>query len=293
MVTTQQIASEYDLGNPHDIDIAITGYGSKVKKGPDLIQWAKNAKFLAQIEQGAVVCSASDFDILEHPHPEVCYLTTAGKPRLVFAKILTEYFTPSTDIDVINDVERHRKNPNLKIADNVFIAEGVEIGDGTVIHSGVVIHTNTRIGQSCVLKANCSIATEGLGLELDRETDLLFKFPQLGGVVLGDHVEVGPSSTIRRSALDHTIIHRGTKLGSMVNIGHNCQVGENNIFTCNIIMSGSSRVGDQCFIGVGVLIREGLSVGSDVTLGMGAILTKDVPDGETWVGNPAKPLKNI
>ncbi len=288
MLTSSEIAEKFDLKNPLQRHASIEGYGSRFKKGSKLISWAKNPMFLSQVQEGTVVCSHQDFISLEKPHDKVCYLTTTGKQRLVFAKILKEYFTPDISVDIINDVDRHRKDPTLRIADNVFIAQGVAIGEGTIIHSGVVIHSNTQIGKHCVLKANSSIATEGLGLELDPESNLLFKFPQLGGVVLGDFVELGPSSTIRRSALDDTIIGDGCKIGALTNIGHNTIIGKNCIFACNNITSGSSKVGDNVFFGVGSIIKVGVSIGSDVTLGMGAVVTKDVPKGETWVGNPAR-----
>ncbi len=290
MLSTNQIAEQFNLDNPNNLNIEIKGYGSKLKKGSQLISWAKNVDYLSLVTEGAVICHQEDFATLEDVSTSVCYLTTHDKQRLVFAKVLQEYFTPNSEVDIINDVENHRKNTKLLIADNVFIAKGVTIGDGTVIHSGVVIHANTVIGKNCVLKANSSIATEGLGLEMDPETKLLFKFPQLGGVIIEDHVELGPSSTIRRSALDNTVIGRGTKIGALTNIGHNCVIGQNCIFACNNITSGSSVVGDNVFFGVGAIIKVGVSIGSNVTLGMGANVTKDVPDGEVWVGNPAKKL---
>ncbi len=290
MLSSYQIAQDFNLNNPQDLDLEVSGYGSKLKKGAKLISWAKNADFLSQVSQGTVVCKEYDFNSLSSPRAELCYLTTESNPRLLFAKILSKYFTPPVTQDIKNDVERHRQNPGLQIADNVFIAENVTIGDGTIIHSGVVIHAHTSIGINCVLKANASIATEGLGLELDPETQLLTKFPQLGGVILEDYVEIGPSSTIRRSALDDTIIGRGTKIGALCNIGHNTIIGQNCIFACNNITSGSSVVGDEVFLGVGAMIKVGVTIGSKVTLGMGAIVTKNVPDNETWVGNPARKI---
>jgi len=143
-----------------------------------------------------------------------------------------------------------------------------------------------------VIKTHVSLGTEGLGLELDKETDEFVKFPQLGGVILEDNVEIGPTSTVRRSALDDTIIMSGTKIGSLVNVGHNCIIGRNCILTCQIVTSGSSVIGNNVFMGVNSVVKNGVNIGNDVTIGQGAVVTKHVPDGKTFVGNPAEDIED-
>ena len=288
-ISASDIAQEFDLTLKGNSNAQVTDFGSLYKKGETCIQWAKNETYLAAIDQGTVVCNNKDYAQIT-ARPEVCYLCTDKSQRLVFAKILTQYFSADPDLLFVNCVEDHRKNPTLRIAENVFIGANVSIGDGTIIHPNVVIYSNTKIGANCIIKTHVSIGTEGLGLEMDKETNTYFSFPQIGGVVMHDNVVIGPTSTIRRSALDDTIVGAGTQIGSMVNIGHNCIIGENCILTCNIVTSGSSKIGNNVFVGVGSMLRQGVKVGNDVTLGQGAVVTKNVPDTETWIGCPAQPI---
>jgi UDP-3-O-[3-hydroxymyristoyl] glucosamine N-acyltransferase len=130
-----------------------------------------------------------------------------------------------------------------------------------------------------------------LSHDYDPETDLYFKLPQIGGVIVEDFVEIGPNSTVRRSALDNTIIGRGTRIGSLCNIGHNVIIGKNCTFISHVIAGGSSIFGENVFVGMGASVKNGLTIGSNSTIGQGAIVVKNVPEHETWVGNPAKKIK--
>ena len=165
------------------------------------------------------------------------------------------------------------------------------MGEGCIIHDNVSIYPNTVIGKKCVIKSFASIGTEGLGQEFDSSINSYVKFPQVGGVQIGDDVEIGPYSTIRRSALGSTTVNHGTKIGSYCNIGHNCDIGKNCLLTSNVIIAGSSSIEDNVFMGIGALIRNKVKVSKNSTIGLGAVVVKNVPENETWVGNPAKKLK--
>ena len=257
----------------------------KQQKNSSLL-WAKNKNYLALFEQGIVVCHSKDFESFL-PNSNVTYLICSESPRLVFSKIVNEICNIKPEDQLINCVETFRSRADIIISDNVFIGKNVSIGKGTIIHPNVCIYSRSKIGENCVIQSNSSIATEGLGLEFDAESQRYFKFPQIGGVVIGDDVEIGPNSTIRKSALDDTIIGSGTMIGALCNIGHNCEIGVNCILTCNVITSGSSIIGDKVFMGVSSIIRQGINIGDNATIGQGAVVITDVPIGETWVGNPA------
>jgi len=174
---------------------------------------------------------------------------------------------------------------------NVYIAEDVEIGEGTIIHPNVVIHNGTKIGTNCVIKANTTIGTEGLGYEKNTQGELI-KFPQLGGVQLGDDVEIGPSATVRRGALDDTIIGNSVKIGAFCNVGHNCEIGDNSILTCQCVTGGSSIVGKDVMMGIQSIIRNGIHVGDNCVLGAGAVVVKNVGQEVTVIGSPAMPISD-
>lgn len=286
-IDVSKLATEFNLNVIGGTDARVLYPGSLKKHDKNSILWTKNLENLSSITAGYVIVS---FDIAPtSPRLGVTYLITESKPRLVYAKIMNTYFNDEDDA-FHNYVEEHKRNTNIRISENCFIGKDVEIGDGTIIHPNVVIHSRTRIGKNCVIKTHVSLGTEGLGLELDKETDEFVKFPQLGGVILEENVEIGPTSTVRRSALDDTIIMSGTKIGSLVNIGHNCIIGKNCILTCMIVTAGSSVIGNNVFMGISSIVKNGVNIGNDATIGQGAVVTKDVPDGKTFIGNPAEDI---
>jgi UDP-3-O-[3-hydroxymyristoyl] glucosamine N-acyltransferase len=288
LIKVSEISNRYGLRYEGE-DRAINAVSNSKNCTPDSITWAKNCESLAIVSNGCVVCKASDWSLI-NPNVNVTYLI-ASTPRLQFAKIIFDYFNESVPDYFENHVSYFKERADLTIGENVFIGKHVNIGEGTIIHHNSIVYSGTVIGKNCELKNHCSIGTEGLGLEFDPETKLYFKFPQIGNVIIEDNVEIGPYSTIRRSALGETIIKKGTKLGSYCNIGHNTSIGENCLLTSNVIIAGSSHIKNNVYIGVSTNIRNGVTVGNNSTIGQGSVITKNIPDNEVWFGNPAKKIK--
>ena len=283
-LTSGQIAETFGLELVGDPNLEIERPASLQSQHAKALLWSKSEKYVDQIQTG---CALINKEFAHIKVDGVTYLYTEGNVRLMYSKIVDRYFSHLT-ISLENHVEAFRKRPDLTIGDFVHIGENVEIGSGTVIYPHTVIHNNTRIGENCIIKSFCSIASEGLGYEMDGDT--YFKFPQIGGVIMGNNCEIGPNSTIRRAALDYTRIGDGTKIGALVNIGHNCQIGKNCLIVCQGVTGGSSRIGDNVFFGINALLLNGADVGSNVTLGMGAVVVKSVPDDTVVIGNPAQPM---
>jgi len=274
------------LGNKESI---ISEIGRMDQQNSNSLYWSKNKENLSLVEVGSVICKKSDFD--EIVAKENVNYIFASNPRLTFAKTITSFFQDKLSDDFTNDVQTHRLNKSIIIGDNVFIGKNVTIGSGTKIHHNTVIYSNTIVGSNCIINVGASIGTEGLGLEKDPETNTLFKFPQIGNVRLADFVEVGPYSTIRRSALNETYIGKSTKIGSFCNIGHNSQIGSNCILTSNVIIAGSSKIGNDVFLGVSCNIKNAIVINDNATVGQGAVVVSNIGENETWVGNPAKKIK--
>ncbi len=212
MPTVQEIANAFNLKIIGSSTIQISRATSLDDQAEDAISWVKSQVFLDKIEKGIILLSA---ELVFEQKKGVTYLLTEADPKLTFSLILKKYFTPPIEFYLKNCVEDHRKNKEITISDFVFIGQNVSIGKGTVIFPNVVIEANTVIGENCVIKSHVSIGTEGLGLELNPETGILEKFPQLGRVIFEDFVEIGPTSTVRRGALKNTIVRKGTKIGSL------------------------------------------------------------------------------
>ena len=286
----KKIAREFNLEIIGPADLPIQSVASIKNQNSNSLLWAKTSDVVADVQSGYLLVNKSFLPL--DRNSAVTFLVTESRQRMIFAKIAEKYFPPKQDINK-NYVKIHRQNPNILISENVFIADNVKIGDGTIIHPNVVIHSNSVIGINCIIRCNVSIGTEGLGLEKDDISDELIKFPQVGGVIIHDNVEIGPLSTIRRAALDDTVIGSGTKIGSLVNIGHNCVVGRNCILTSNVILSGSSVIGDDVFFGVSSSVKNGVKIENKAVVGQGAVVTKNIPEGKVFVGNPADDMEKF
>lgn len=281
----EEIAEEFNLKIHGNATRIINGASALDEQGVNDISWVKSASFLDKINVGCVLVHES----LSLPQKkDVTYLITTENPKVVFSKILTTYFEKGHEYYLKNEVDKHRLNKEITIADYVFIGQNVTIGKGTVIYPHVSIEADTIIGENCIIKSQVSLGTEGLGFAFSSDKKTLVKFPQLGKVVMQNDVEIGPNSTIRRGALKDTIVRKGTKIGSLVNIGHNCDIGEHSILTCMNVTSGSSKIGKHCFMGVGSSIKNGVQLGENVTIGQGAVVTKSFGSNVTLVGMPAK-----
>lgn len=138
----------------------------------------------------------------------------------------------------------------------------------------------------------CVVGGDGFGwVKLDKLERFWTRFPHIAGVTFGDNVELGSNVTIDRGVLEDTYIDNGVKIDNGVHVGHNVLIGRNTRIAAHAIIGGGAIIGADCWIGLGAIIKEHVTVGRGATIGMGAIILEDVPAGETWVGNPAHKLR--
>lgn len=246
--------------------------------------WAGSADVLTDFRCGYVIVHES-LEPLQEKYPNLCLLSSPEKPRLVYARAYHRFFCETAEPE--NHVDMHRANPEISIGDYVFIGQNVQIGKGTVIHSGSSILSGTVIGANCIIRNSTSLGTEGLGLEFDELEGRYIPFPQVGSVVLEDYVDIGPHSTVRRAAMGSTLIGYGSKIGSFVNIGHNCTIGKHCILTSHVCIAGSVRVGNFAFLSIGTTIRNKVQIGDHVVIGQGSVVTRSLMEAGTYYGQPA------
>ena len=185
--------------------------------------------------------------------------------------------------------------PEAKIGKDVSIGAycvigKAEIGDGCVLDSNVRVYDDTVMGKGCVIKTGAVLGGAGFGYERDADGNK-FRFPQIGQLIMGDYVEVGANTCIDRGALADTVIGDYTKINNLCHIAHNNKIGRNVTITGCVNVSGSNVIDDDVWIAPNSSIRGWVHIGNKATVGMGAVVVKDIPEGETWVGNPAHKLE--
>ena len=142
-----------------------------------------------------------------------------------------------------------------------------------------------------MIHAHAVIGADGFGY---REVDgRHVKVPQLGHVEIGDDVEIGACTTIDRGTFGPTRVGDGTKIDNLVQIGHNCQIGRNNILVSQAGIAGSTSTGEHVVVAGQAGIRDHVSIGDRAVIGPQAGVTKDVPEGASLLGSPAVPERDF
>ena len=175
---------------------------------------------------------------------------------------------------------------NVKIYPNSFIGDNVVIGDNCVFFAGVRIYSETVIGNNVTIHSGTIIGSDGFGFA-PQEDGTFKKVPQIGNVIIEDHVEIGSCSTIDRATLGSTIIRKGVKLDNHIQIAHNVEIGENTVIASQTGIAGSTKVGKNCMIGGQVGIVGHITIGDGVKIQAQSGIGKSLKDGEVVQGSPA------
>ena len=221
-----------------------------------------------------------------------CSTIVVEAPRLAFAQLLNEFFTPklSATIDTSASIaSTARISGNVTIGPGCHIGPDVCIGENTVIGSNVVIAGKVDIGTNCIVKSNTTIGEPGFGF-IRTDDGQSERFPHIGCVEIGDHVEIGANCTVVRAALDATILEPYVKLDDHVHIAHNCHVGYGTFVAAGAILSGSVTVGRNVWIAPNATIIDYGVVGDDAFVGIGSVVTKPVANSTRVFGVPARPI---
>lgn len=219
-------------------------------------------------------------------------LIRVNNPKVALAEIGNHFFVEQPQVGIHPTAII---DPDAKIGNNVAIGAycvigKVIIGDDCVLDSNVRVYDDTVMGKGCIIKAGAVLGGAGFGFESD-ENGNKFRFPQIGGLIIGNQVEIGANTCVDRGALSNTEIGDFTKINNLCHIAHNNKIGKNVIITGCVNISGSNVIEDNVWIAPNASIRGYVHLGKGCVVGMGAVATKDIPAGETWVGNPAKKME--
>ena len=175
---------------------------------------------------------------------------------------------------------------NVKVYPNVYIGDNVSIGDNVMIFSGVKIYSETTIGNDSVIHSGAIIGADGFGFSPSEDGEYS-KVPQIGNVIIEDHVDVGANTTIDRATLGSTVIRKGVKLDNQIQIAHNVEIGEHTAIAAQTGIAGSTKIGKNCLIGGQVGIAGHLTIGDRVKIQAQSGIGRNVKDDEVLQGSPA------
>lgn len=280
-------------------DIEISALNSLLKANFTELTYCdgeKNTKDIPHTGAAAILVSKE----YENLVPKDTKALITQSPHLSFAflsKLFAKPLISTAKEKVQNIAKSARIMPNVYIGDNVnigenviimagaYIGDNVSIGDESIIHPNVVIYNDTKIGKKCHLLANCVIGSDGFGYAHNKNGEH-YKIYHNGNVILEDFVEVGACTTIDRAVFDSTIIKAGTKVDNLVQIGHNCNIGQNCIIVAQTGISGSSELGRNVIMGGQSATSGHLKIGDFSTIAARGGVSKNLEGGRIYGGFP-------
>jgi UDP-3-O-[3-hydroxymyristoyl] glucosamine N-acyltransferase len=202
-------------------------------------------------------------------------------------RYLEAQYNPRTGQNTTAIIDATAKvDPTAIIATAAIIEGDVEIGPHTYIGVGAKILKGSKIGAHVNIEAGAVIGSEGFGFAPDAEGKY-HRLPQLGNVIIEDHVSIGANTTVDRAALGSTRIGEGTKIDNLCMIAHNVVIGKHNVIAAQSGVAGSTRIGNHCMIGGQVGIIGHLTLGDNVKIYAQSGVMNDVPSNKTIFGSPA------
>jgi UDP-3-O-[3-hydroxymyristoyl] glucosamine N-acyltransferase len=285
------------------------------RAGPADLVFLDSPRYADQLASThAGICIVSE-RFAERAPPHVAILV-APQPYRAFVEaaraLYPDLIRPSSLFDAAAIAERAYVHPSARLESGVtvdpaaIVGPRAEIGTGSVLQAGAVIGPYVRIGRDCtigsgssvthaligdrvIIHPGCRIGQDGFGYVMGGGGHL--KVPQVGRVILQDHVEIGAGTTIDRGANRDTIVGEGTKIDNLVQVGHNVVIGRHCILVAQTGISGSVTIGDFVVLGARVGINNHVRIGEGAHIAATSIVNDDVPPGARWGGTPAKPAR--
>jgi len=307
------LAQANTLGQPYRIHPAgsalrIRGLSSLHAAGPEDISFLSNPKLHAQLldcRAGAVALTQGVYDTLPQPARSRFVAVLCPQPYGLYA-VLAQWFdqhrlsrapcgihasaviAPSARIGQgvhiapYCVVEEHAViGDGCRLGPGCVIGQGARLGKDCLLHARVTLYHGVRVGDRAILHTGVVLGADGFGfaphpVPSPGDAGAWVKIAQLGGVRVGDDVEIGANTTVDRGALDDTILGNGVKLDNQIMIAHNCRVGDHTAMAACVGVAGSTTIGRRCSIGGAAMISGHLQLTDDVVISGGTAVTSSI-----------------
>lgn len=294
-----------EIKGEQDIEIQGVAAIHEAKEGE--ITFLSDIKLLKECARSRASCVVVKNFIPDLDKPQI----VVNNPQYAFAKLLEHfYIKPEYPTGISNEAFVSKKaeiGKDVSIFPLAYISDNVFIGDNTVIYPGVFIGNDTVIGNQCIIYPNVTIrekikignsviihpgsviGSDGFGYVF--EGGRHHKIPQVGGVIIGDDVEIGANVTIDRATTSNTVIGRGAKIDNLVQIAHNVSVGENSIIVAQVGIGGSAEIGNFVVLGGQAGVADHVKIDDGCMFGAKSGIMGHVTKG-IYSGSPAIPHRD-
>ncbi len=289
-----------------DQDVDVSGISGIANAKYNDVTFALDESKLALAEQSQTACILTTATIRKSSKP----LIRVAHPKLAFLKCYQALYQRAPGPASIHSSavvdESVKLGIGVQIGPQVTIEDNVILGDHVIIESGSIIKSNCLVGAGChlhprvvlyegtvlrqqvILHAGVVVGSDGFGYVKDRDT--IYKFPQLGRVIIEDNVEIGANSTIDRGSLDDTVIGANSKIDNLCHIAHNVRIGRNMIMAAQSGIAGSTVIGQNVTISGQVAVTDNVTVGDGAVIGGKSAVIGHVDANMAVWGVPARPL---
>lgn len=308
------IGLAYTLAASEAVSCRIQGLGSLNGAGPSEISFLSNPRLQAELsntQAAAVILPSVVWSELQENQTDIPFQAVLCDEPYVMYALLAQWFDqhrlnqlpagihPTALVDptaTLGDgvsvgpysvIESNVTiGDNSRIGAHAIIGAGSVLGSDTLLHARVTIYHGVTVGSRCILHSGVVLGADGFGFapEPQSDTGAWVKIAQLGGVSVGDDVEIGANTTVDRGALDSTTIGHGVKLDNQIMIGHNVVVGDHSAMAACVGVAGSTRIGTRCTIGGAAMLSGHLVLGDDVHVSGGTAITSDVSAPGRYTG---------
>jgi len=287
--TARQIA-DFIGGRVEGNEQATVSTFAKIEEAAEgAITFLSNPKYTSYIYQtkASIVLVNDDLELEHAVEPTLIRVANAYECVAKLMQMYAATLPKKTGIDPLAFV-----SPTAQVGQDVYIGpftyvgDGVTIGDGTRIYPNVTIYDGCQIGRNVTIHAGAVIGADGFGFAPN--TEGYEKIPQLGIVVIEDDVEIGANTCVDRSTMGQTVLHRGVKLDNLIQVAHNCEVGENTVMSAQAGMAGSTKIGAWCMVGGQAGFSGHIKIADKTFVGaQSGVISNTKGNGEQLIGAPA------